>query len=55
MRSQFKDDHPFGMEAECTATNTAAETRKAEAERIREKYVDRIPVSQPAPHQHRRR
>ena len=32
MRSKFKDDHPF-------------EKRKAEAERIRQKYVDRIPVS----------
>lgn len=33
MRSKFKDEHPF-------------EKRKAEAERIRVKYVDRIPVSQ---------
>lgn len=31
MRSKFKDEHPF-------------EKRKAEAERIREKYNDRIPV-----------
>ncbi|KAH7366909.1 autophagy protein Atg8 ubiquitin like protein [Plectosphaerella cucumerina] len=31
MRSKFKDDHPF-------------EKRKAEAERIRQKYSDRIPV-----------
>ncbi|KAI4753402.1 hypothetical protein E4T51_13455 [Aureobasidium sp. EXF-12344] len=32
MRSKFKDEHPF-------------EKRKAEAERIRQKYTDRIPVS----------
>lgn len=32
MRSKFKDEHPF-------------EKRKAEAERIRSKYADRIPVS----------
>ncbi|CAN8103490.1 unnamed protein product [Discula destructiva] len=31
MRSKFKDEHPF-------------EKRKAEAERIRLKYIDRIPV-----------
>ncbi|KAJ2450809.1 ubiquitin-like protein atg8 [Coemansia sp. RSA 2336] len=31
MRSKFKDEHPF-------------EKRKAEAERIRSKYPDRIPV-----------
>ncbi|KAI4715407.1 hypothetical protein E4T48_08403 [Aureobasidium sp. EXF-10727] len=31
MRSKFKDEHPF-------------EKRKAEAERIRQKYTDRIPV-----------
>jgi len=35
MRSKFKDEHPF-------------EKRKAEAERIRQKYSDRIPVSRPA-------
>ena len=35
MRSKFKDEHPF-------------EKRKAEAERIRQKYADRIPVSPPA-------
>lgn len=34
MRSKFKDEHPF-------------EKRKAEAERIRQKYADRIPVSIP--------
>jgi hypothetical protein len=34
MRSKFKDEHPF-------------EKRKAEAERIRQKYSDRIPVSRP--------
>jgi hypothetical protein len=33
MRSKFKDEHPF-------------EKRKAEAERIRQKYADRIPVGQ---------
>lgn len=31
MRSKFKDEHPY-------------EKRKAEAERIRQKYADRIPV-----------
>lgn len=31
MRSKFKDEHPY-------------EKRKAEAERIRAKYADRIPV-----------
>lgn len=35
MRSKFKDEHPF-------------EKRKAEAERIRQKYTDRIPVSIPS-------
>jgi hypothetical protein len=35
MRSKFKDEHPF-------------EKRKAEAERIRQKYNDRIPVRMPA-------
>lgn len=35
MRSKFKDEHPF-------------EKRKAEAERIRQKYADRIPVSSTA-------
>jgi len=35
MRSKFKDEHPF-------------EKRKAEAERIRQKYADRIPVSYPS-------
>jgi GABA(A) receptor-associated protein len=34
MRSKFKDEHPF-------------EKRKAEAERIRQKYNDRIPVRLP--------
>lgn len=40
MRSKFKDEHPF-------------EKRKAEAERIRQKYNDRIPVRLPlrAPHE----
>jgi len=36
MRSKFKDEHPF-------------EKRKAEAERIRQKYADRIPVSNQQP------
>jgi len=36
MKSKFKDEHPF-------------EKRKAEAERIRQKYSDRIPVC-PPPH-----
>ena len=36
MRSKFKDEHPF-------------EKRKAEAERIRQKYTDRIPVCLPFP------
>jgi hypothetical protein len=36
MRSKFKDEHPF-------------EKRKAEAERIRQKYSDRIPVSTSQP------
>jgi GABA(A) receptor-associated protein len=35
-RSAFKDEHPFGTE-----TNT--EKRKQEADRIRQKYPDRIP------------
>lgn len=35
MRSKFKDEHPF-------------EKRKAEAERIRQKYNDRIPVRSPS-------
>jgi hypothetical protein len=39
MRSKFKDEHPF-------------EKRKAEAERIRQKYNDRIPVCLPAPVAH---
>jgi hypothetical protein len=34
MKSKFKDEHPF-------------EKRKAEAERIRQKYTDRIPVDPP--------
>jgi hypothetical protein len=37
MRSKFKDEHPF-------------EKRKAEAERIRQKYSDRIPVRFPSHH-----
>ena len=46
MRSKFKDEHPF-------------EKRKAEAERIRQKYADRIPVSlsssTASPHPYRKR
>ncbi|KAF8192891.1 putative ATG8-essential for autophagy [Mycena galopus ATCC 62051] len=38
MRSKFKDGHPFGC------SFPALEKRKAEAERIRQKYPDRIPV-----------
>ncbi|KAG2234948.1 hypothetical protein INT48_005102 [Thamnidium elegans] len=37
MRSKFKDEHPFGKQKHI-------EKRKAEAERIRQKYPDRIPV-----------
>jgi hypothetical protein len=56
MRSKFKDEHPFGERprwrphllcdpylivfSPCVYT----EKRKAEAERIRQKYPDRIPV-----------
>lgn len=40
MRSKFKDEHPF-------------EKRKAEAERIRQKYADRIPVSNQLSHPRR--
>lgn len=43
MRSKFKDEHKL-------------EKRKAEADRIRQKYADRIPVSPShtlAPSQHR--
>jgi GABA(A) receptor-associated protein len=36
-RSKFKDEHPFGTKS------TKPEKRKQEAERIRQKYPDRIP------------
>jgi hypothetical protein len=54
MRSKFKDEHPFGMffiGFNCNILNfhlivfRFIEKRKAEAERIRQKYPDRIPVS----------
>lgn len=49
MRSKFKDEHPFGEPCICSSFisliyRTLAEKRKAEAERIRQKYPDRIPV-----------
>jgi len=49
MRSKFKDEHPFGEPCICSSLisliyRTFTEKRKAEAERIRQKYPDRIPV-----------
>jgi hypothetical protein len=53
MRSKFKDEHPFGQR-NCQSPLSpillisvvhCSEKRKAEAERIRQKYPDRIPVS----------
>jgi hypothetical protein len=55
MRSKFKDEHPFGeRRVPCPAcchrslsdrcSPSSPEKRKAEAERIRQKYPDRIPV-----------
>jgi len=49
MRSKFKDEHPFGEPCMCLSFISLtyrmfAEKRKAEAERIRQKYPDRIPV-----------
>lgn len=49
MRSKFKDEHPFGkpcirLSFILLIYRTFAEKRKAEAERIRQKYPDRIPV-----------
>lgn len=50
MRSRFKDEHSFGMsllEKKRRTLNTIdilPEKRKAEADRIRDKYPDRIPV-----------
>ena len=55
MRSKFKDEHPFGwwrlqsMSAICThQLPCILDKRKAEAERIRQKYPDRIPVRPPS-------
>lgn len=52
MRSKFKDEHPFGklrVFHDCLSSHSSVllspEKRKAEAERIRQKYPDRIPVS----------
>ena len=54
MRSKFKDEHPFGQFHHPTyhllhslnhRSGPFPEKRKAEAERIRQKYPDRIPVS----------
>ena len=53
MRSKFKDEHPFGQRNTRLSFSTillilwgqCLEKRKAEAERIRQKYPDRIPVS----------
>jgi GABA(A) receptor-associated protein len=50
MRSKFKDEHPFGKLWVCLKGKvlfmafSKIEKRKAEAERIRQKYPDRIPV-----------
>jgi GABA(A) receptor-associated protein len=50
MRSKFKDEHIFGMSFNpifssfSMTNNDYIEKRKAEAERIRQKYPDRIPV-----------
>ncbi|KAI6111526.1 autophagy-related protein 8 precursor [Pisolithus thermaeus] len=51
MRSKFKDEHPFGTLSDLLRNSTIdnvgrsfAEKRKQEAERIRQKYPDRIPV-----------
>ena len=49
VRSKFKDEHPFG-EAQASpvfsehGSRFFIDKRKAEAERIRQKYPDRIPV-----------
>jgi hypothetical protein len=54
MRSKFKDEHPFGTYYHCPQSSCShelltrspsPEKRKQEAERIRQKYPDRIPVS----------
>ncbi|KAI0303389.1 autophagy protein Atg8 ubiquitin like-domain-containing protein [Multifurca ochricompacta] len=53
MRSKFKDEHPFGERRVLISylhdllsdpVPFYSEKRKAEAERIRQKYPDRIPV-----------
>jgi GABA(A) receptor-associated protein len=50
MRSPFRDEHPFGesslsyLRSRAPDVAPIAEKRKAEAERIRAKYPDRIPV-----------
>lgn len=49
MRSKFKDEHPFGETPHLQHSFLhlhlfIIEKRKAEAERIRQKYPDRIPV-----------
>jgi GABA(A) receptor-associated protein len=52
MRSKFKDEHPFGWWLLLSTLSILSshificnlEKRKAEAERIRQKYPDRIPV-----------
>ena len=49
MRSKFKDEHPFGeflavIHLIYLTFICGKEKRKAEAERIRQKYPDRIPV-----------
>ena len=52
MRSKFKDEHPFGwwrmfllmLSISTHQDPYAPDKRKAEAERIRQKYPDRIPV-----------
>jgi len=56
MRSKFKDEHPFGERRGSLVSTSeipnltghcsppSPEKRKAEAERIRQKYPDRIPV-----------
>jgi GABA(A) receptor-associated protein len=52
MRSKFKDEHPFGkfffllnmMKAVGKTKSCILEKRQTEAERIRQKYPDRIPV-----------
>jgi GABA(A) receptor-associated protein len=61
MRSKFKDEHPFGKRpvfigyvSPSDRALPPPEKRKAEAERIRQKYPDRIPVRY-LPHRARER